>query len=151
MNQQYFEISRRIKMIHCAFAGNRKRSMAEHDLTFAQMDTMMYLMHNSGHRIYQKELEQASHLTNPTVTGILNRLEEKGLIVRQVDEKDRRYRYVELSDKGRKILQEVGDGMQQTEQRLFGCLNEEEAGRLFELLDKVAEHAAYDKDRRDIC
>lgn len=78
MNQQYFEIARRIKMIHCAFSGNRRRSMDTYDLTFAQMDTMMYVMHNSDHKIYQKELEKASRLSNPTVTGILNRLKKKG-------------------------------------------------------------------------
>ena len=152
MNQQYFEIARRIKMIHCTFAGNRKRSMDAYDLTFAQMDIMVYLMKNSDHRICQKKLEEATRLTNPTVTGILNRLEEKGLIIRRVDEKDRRYRYVEISEKGRNVLEEMGDSLHQTELRLFGCLSEEEAAQLLKLLDKVAEHATYDKDtRRDLC
>lgn len=73
------------------------------------------------------------------------------MIVRQIDEKDRRFRSVELSEKGRKILEEVGDSIQRTENRLFGCLTQEETEQLLKLLEKVAQHAACDKDRRDIC
>lgn len=146
MNQQYFEIARRIKRIHNTFAGSGSRFIRQQNLTFSQMEMMLYLMRNSGRPICQKELEEALHLTNPTVTGLLSRLEEKGMVVRRVDEKDRRFRRVELSQDGREVLKKVGDEIHRTERKLFGCLNREETDQLLELLDRVAQHAEAERE-----
>lgn len=148
MNRQYFEMAQRIKFIHNAFAGNRSRSLEQHDLTFSQMEIMLYLKHHSGKIIYQKEIETASRLTNPTVTGILSRLEEKGMILRQVDEKDRRFRRVELTDKGKDVLKGMGAGFHDTEEKLFGCLDEAEKEQFLHLLKKITdrEHVGYERE-----
>ncbi len=140
MNQRRFEIARRIKIINNIFAGNRNRSLDEFHLTFTQMDIMLYLMRNSERVVYQKEIEEVSRMANPTVTGILNRLAEKGMITRRVDERDRRYRAVQITSRGNEVLRNMGDRIHQTEEILFGCLTEEEEEQLLRLLDKVAEH-----------
>lgn len=47
----------------------------------------------------QRDIEEELHLSNPTVTGILKRMERKGFITRVVGSKDRRYREVRLTEK----------------------------------------------------
>ncbi len=55
----------------------------------------------------QTELAQRMNLTTSTVTGLLDRLERRGLTVRVPDPFDRRRSTVELSDRGREELAEV--------------------------------------------
>lgn len=55
----------------------------------------------------QTELAQRMNLTTSTVTGLLDRLERRGLTVRVPDPFDRRRSSVELSDQGRGELAEV--------------------------------------------
>lgn len=138
MSQRRFEIARRIKIISNTFARNGNCALEEHNLTYAQRGIMLYLA-ECGHKVvHQKEIEEMFRLTNPTVTGILNRLEEKGLISRRIDAKDRRCRAVGLTPKGEEVLKSMGDALHHTEEQLFGCLDDGEEAKLLELLDKVA-------------
>lgn len=52
-------------------------------------------------------LARAVHLSKPTLTGILDRLERRGMIVRLRDELDRRSWSVSVTDAGRKTLQQT--------------------------------------------
>ena len=53
---------------------------AEFDLTASQNFTLIYLFkaHERGEQVHQKDIEDAMDISNPSVTGILNRLEHKG-------------------------------------------------------------------------
>jgi len=55
----------------------------------------------------QKELAYRLASTKGTVSHHLRRLEEAGLIVREVDERDRRARLVTISTRGRKVVRSV--------------------------------------------
>jgi len=50
------------------------------------------------------QLREEMHVSAPTVTGIVNRLERDGYLKRQASEKDRRVTYVLLTDKGEKLI-----------------------------------------------
>lgn len=140
VNRRRMEISHRIKIIGNTFEWEKNRFLNQHDLTFSQVEIMMYLLHNSGKIIYQKEIERTFRLSNPTVTGILSRLEEKGMVIRRVDARDRRYRAVTLTESGEETMRNLGDGFQKAEELLFGCLEEEEEAQLLRLLEKVTDH-----------
>ena len=61
---------------------------AEFDLTASQTFTLIYLFkaHERGEQVHQKDIEDAMDISNPSVTGILNRLEHKGLVTALNDE-----------------------------------------------------------------
>ena len=53
------------------------------------------------------EIAQKIHLGHPTVTGILTRLEHRGLIQRTRAERDRRSIEVRLTDAGERVLRDA--------------------------------------------
>ncbi|MCI8417380.1 MAG: MarR family transcriptional regulator [Lachnospiraceae bacterium] len=151
MNKRRFEIAHRMKIIHNTFAWSGNRSLEKYGLTVTQIELMLYLLHNPDETIYQKEIERTFRLSNPTVTGILGRLEEKGMIVRQVDSRDHRYRVVVLSPKGRQVVQEMEGRLHETENEVFGCLTEEETDQLLALLDKVTANLSWRQGGSSVC
>jgi DNA-binding MarR family transcriptional regulator len=53
------------------------------------------------------ELAQHMHCDNSNITGIVDRLEERGLVERRAAEGDRRVRLVALTEEGRKVRAEL--------------------------------------------
>jgi MarR family transcriptional regulator, organic hydroperoxide resistance regulator len=52
-------------------------------------------------------LAQGMHCDNSNMTGIVDRLEERGLVVRGVAEHDRRVKLIALTDEGRRVRDEL--------------------------------------------
>ena len=65
-------------------------------LTASQIGILTYL-EEQEQPVPQKQIQDFFHLTNPTVTGLLQRLEEKGMVVRKQSEQDARVRLVQLA------------------------------------------------------
>ena len=84
-----------------ALIKQKNRHMAEYELTSIQADVLMYiLVHFQKREINQLDIQKAFKLTNPTVSGIVDRLEEKGFIKRVRSEKDARFRSLIALPKG---------------------------------------------------
>lgn len=58
-------------------------------------------------RLTASALSGRVSLTAATLSGLLDRLEERGLLQRQRDDQDRRRQWLVLSDAGRKLLEEA--------------------------------------------
>ena len=61
--------------------------LKKYDLTKSQRDVLGYLHFTDKEVVIQKDIEEHFHISNPTVTGILNRLEQKGFIERKLNQK----------------------------------------------------------------
>lgn len=64
-----------------------QREAARYDLTPAQASILMYL-EKADHPVNQRELENYFRLSNPTVTGLMKRMEAKGFIRREISQAD---------------------------------------------------------------
>ena len=73
-------ISKRIRIINNKFRELWDKNLLKYNLTGMQMEILCYLKCNPDKEIHQREIEYWFQLKNPTVTGILNRLEEKGWV-----------------------------------------------------------------------
>lgn len=135
-------INKKFRMIHNAFAERRNRQLIKYNLTSSQMDVLLYLKHNTDHEIHQREIEQWMGLKNPTVTGILNRLEEKGFITRKKNAQDKRFRMIQLTEKSCRIMNEMCEEMQQMDKKLYSCMEEDERKKLAEYLERLLERLA---------
>ena len=60
------------------------------DLTSTQSFILHHLVLHEGEQIYPKDIEKRFHLTHPTVSGVLQRLEAKDFVVLEPDRDDRR-------------------------------------------------------------
>jgi DNA-binding MarR family transcriptional regulator len=74
-------------------------------LTRPQFDVMASLGERGG--ITLGELCARTLITKGTLTGVVDRLEQRGLLRRRVDRSDRRRTFVELTPPGRRLLARV--------------------------------------------
>jgi DNA-binding MarR family transcriptional regulator len=91
----------------------------------------------------QQALGEALSLDPSNVVGLLNDLEERGLIVRQRDQADRRRHIVSMSAAGASELAATGAQLTGVEDDLLAALSPEERVILHDLLARVAGGAAF--------
>lgn len=101
---------------------------AEFDLTASQTFTLFYLFkaHERGEQVHQKDIEDAMDISNPSVTGILNRLEHKGLIHRVASTKDARVKNIVVSEQALELDKILREKFKENEEELVTALNDEE-------------------------
>lgn len=75
----------------------------------------------------------------PGITGLLDRLEEKGFVRRARDDDDRRCSRCSITDKGLRLLAEMDDVVDKAEDEALSMLRGAELARLIETLDAVRE------------
>jgi DNA-binding MarR family transcriptional regulator len=93
----------------------------------------------------QRALAAALRLDPSSMVGILNDLEERGLVARRRDPSDRRRHIVELQDLGRRHLADAEAQLAPAEDRVLHALSTEERRTLHALLTRaVSAHAPAD-------
>ncbi|MDD2968469.1 MAG: MarR family transcriptional regulator [Lachnospiraceae bacterium] len=123
-----------LKHLHHGMHKNFNKDLESLNLTSVQGEVLFYLFHNQDKKIYQKTIEESLKISNPTVTGILQRMEEKELISRVVDESDARYRVIVLCSRAIEIRDELAKRRELAAQKLFQNLKEEEIEELERVL-----------------
>jgi DNA-binding MarR family transcriptional regulator len=99
------------------------------------------LLHGSG-PLSQHALGEALSLDPSNVVGLLNELEERGLIARQRDPADRRRHIVSLSGTGAGELAATGVQLADIENAVLAALSPAERTTLHDLLARAAGGAA---------
>ena len=110
-----------------------KPFLDEIDLTYTQYIVMMVLWEER--EINVKELGSRLYLDSGTLTPVLKRLEQKGLITRQRDDKDERVLIVSITKEG----YELKDKAVEIPVKMAGCvsLEPQDAAELYRLLHKL--------------
>lgn len=110
-----------------------KPFLDEIDLTYTQYIAMMVLWEER--EINVKELGSRLYLDSGTLTPVLKRLEQKGLITRQRDDKDERVLIVSITKEG-DVLK---DKAVEIPVKMAGCvsLEPQDAAELYRLLHKL--------------
>lgn len=113
--------------------------MAKFDLTASQTFTMIYLFKSYDRKIQvkQKDIEREMDISNPTVTGILNRLESKGLIERVECKDDARAKNICVTKKALELDIVLREMFSENETQLVSSLNDDEKKQLNYLLEKI--------------
>ncbi len=117
------------------------KELEQFEITLMQSEVLKYIyFHEEKQDVFQKQIEEFFNSTNPTITGILKRLESKELIKRETSLTDGRYKKLTLTDKGRVLLDKLRDlGLRKIESKLTKRLSSEERDELERLLLLVLE------------
>lgn len=91
---------------------------------------------------------QEMQLPPPAVSRALRFLEEKGLVQRDVDRKDRRNTFVTVTAKGEAIVKEADDIMEDFCNAVFGNLGAETMQKLNGYLQKFVETSKIEIEKR---
>lgn len=120
--------------------GRMRTKLGDMGLHHAQGMILFHLWHRDG--IAQNVLAQALHITPPSATNTLQRMERDGWIERRRDADDQRVVRVFLTEKAKVLRTEARTTFQQLDRELTAVLTENERGMLMEVLQKVHRHLA---------
>ena len=118
--------------------------LSRYDMTPAQTHTLIYLCGQDG-SVPQREVVEHLRVKPSTVNGILDRMEEKGIIRRTADENDQRQKRVSATEKGRELKELVQNAFQDAEAAMARGLRPDEAETLRSLLGRVIENLEEDR------
>ncbi len=112
--------------------------MARHDLTPPQFFVIKTLVNHEG-RCPIGQIAREHHLSRATMTGLVQRLENAGLVTRRRNPDDRRSVSVELTPAGRQRFEAVRDDVFNQLQALLGMVNDSERQALMFFLSRYLE------------
>ncbi len=84
-----------------------------------------------------KDIEEAFHLSHPTVSGLLSRMEKKGFLELKTDAHDRRCKRIHILPKGWQCAEDLHKTILATEARLVEGFTEEEKVLFRSLLERT--------------
>lgn len=87
--------------------------------------------------ISQKDMQDKLHVKSGTISESINKLEKKGLLIRQYDENDRRKRVLHLTEKGKKDVETYTKDYQKEVIQFFDVLSDDEKKELEDILKKL--------------
>ena len=119
--------------------------MSRFGMTPAQTHVLRYLRQNGG-QMPQRELLENLRVKPSTVNGILDRMEEKGLVERSVSGTDARQRVVALTPAGLEREAEAKQSFLEAEALIARGLTEEETETLRSLLERVIHNLEEDRN-----
>lgn len=118
---------------------NMDARVSRYDVTPAQTHVLLYLQQH-GERVPQHELAEFLRVKPSTVNGVLDRMEEKGLVRRSVSGSDARRRFITLTEKGAEQQALFQQSFLDVEAAMVRGFTQEERETLCALLDRVIQN-----------
>lgn len=112
------------------------RLFREFGLTPSQYN-ILRILRGEGKPLPSLEVADRMIQVVPAITGLIDRLEKTGLVLRHRCEQDRRVVYVEITDKALKLLKEMDQPVTDLHHTLIGHLTRTELKDLIRLLAKA--------------
>ena len=116
--------------MHRAMGPARAKDWVDVDLTMSQLK-ILFVLHGSvvpggpeGLRV--SEVARFLGVTLPTVTAVMDRLVERGLVRRDQDPDDRRQHVCRLTPDGQRLIEQLAAGHRAYTEALLGYLSEDE-------------------------
>ena len=107
-------------------------------LTLGQPKVLDYLKIYDG--ASQKEIAAACHIEAGSLTSILNRMEEKGIIERRMLNGNRRTYYIFLTESGKKLQKLVEQGFSKIEKEVWDGISDIERDAFMKTFLKINEN-----------
>ena len=114
--------------------------MKDFGITPIQSRTLMVLYENRERAFSQKDLERALMLRGSTVNGILDRMEEKGFLIRRPSAADGRRKDLILTEAGLRLREAFLNSMAAAEAEIRQGFSREEAERFRSYLLRVIQN-----------
>ena len=114
--------------------------MTENSENITGMQAMIVhqlIMHEKQGDLFQKDLETAFQMRRSTATGILQLMEQHGIIRREPVKHDGRLKRLVLTEQARAMDKRIGERMEQMEQLLRQGLTEDELKNWFAVCEKI--------------
>lgn len=132
-------ISILIKRASLVFDKLSNHLLSPYDLTGSQFKILMVLYKSPAGSVRQTDIEAKFSMTNPTVTGLVQKLEAKDLVKRMPHPEDKRSKVLVLTDRAITMKEELLALADDLEKQMTHNLTESECDQLAGLLLKMLE------------
>lgn len=126
-----------LKQINDIMEKNANNALRGADLTISQSGVLVLLDGKEEKEATFKELEKSFGVSQPTMVGIISRLEQKNQVEILDDPSDKRIRRAHLTKEGADKCKEGYKHMKAAEELLLGSLTEDEKKEFLRLLIKI--------------
>ena len=115
-----------------------QRHHAQFDLTPAKLNVLMLVKHvGGGEGLPQREIAKRLIISGSDVTGLIDRLEKEGLLIRRGVSHDRRVKLIKITPKGSVLLDRLWPSHIEQVEQAMSSLSKREQQQLIALLTKL--------------
>ena len=125
-----------VRILHWCTDQRMTHALAEMELTASQGPILGFISHRKTPPC-ARDIEEAFHLSHPTVSGLLARLEKKGFIEFFPDEADRRCKRIGLQNKGQQCIAIMHRTIEENERVMVQGFTEEERDQYADFLERI--------------
>ena len=137
MEKQNQPIGFIVKQINNVYEKELNERLRKIGITSSQCAVLDYLFRTSKEEVSQRDVEKNLNLKNPTVTGILKRLDEKGYILCVPNANDRRKKNIYLTEKAYDIQRRMETDRRKLDRELTRGMSKREVESLTKNLEKL--------------
>lgn len=137
METRGYPIGFTVKQINNVYEKELNEKLKKLGITSSQCAVLDYLFHTNKDEVNQCDVERALSLRNPTVTGILKRLDEKGFLFCVPNATDKRKKNIYLTEKAYDIQRRMEADRKKLEKELTRGMSKKEIAALKRGLEKL--------------
>ncbi|MBM6854182.1 MarR family transcriptional regulator [Mediterraneibacter glycyrrhizinilyticus] len=126
-----------IKQVNNVYEKDLNERLRMIGITASQCAVLDFLFHTSKEEVSQRDVERALNLKNPTVTGLLKRLDEKGYILCVPNANDKRKKKIYLTEKAYDIQRRMENDRRKLDRELTRGMTKREVAALRKNLEKL--------------
>jgi len=112
-----------------------KKTLKNYPINATEFSVMEFL-YSKGEKSIQ-EIRDRILLASGSATYVVDSLEKKGYIMRNVSQKDKRVTYIRLTEEGMKLIDDIFPIHKKNTKRIFEKINDKELVILKETLKKI--------------
>ncbi|KNE18990.1 MarR family winged helix-turn-helix transcriptional regulator [Virgibacillus pantothenticus] len=98
--------------------------------------TILETLYHKGKQTV-REISNSVLIKTGSITYVIDRLEEKGMLQREHCQKDRRVVYIDITDEGKNLMDEIFPKHQKVIEELFMDISDEQKQTVIDMLKKV--------------
>ncbi|WP_077302988.1 MarR family winged helix-turn-helix transcriptional regulator [Virgibacillus pantothenticus] len=98
--------------------------------------TILETLYHKGKQTV-REISDSVLIKTGSITYVIDRLEEKGMLQREHCQKDRRVVYIDITDEGKNLMDEIFPKHQKVIEELFMDISDEQKQTVIDVLKKV--------------
>lgn len=136
-----------LRHLHCLTDQAMSEVTQSWGLTAAQGHVLGFITHHPSPPC-PRDIENTFHLSHPTVSGLLSRLEKKGFIACHPDEADHRCKRIYLLPKGKALDEAIHQAIEANESRIVQGFSREEQAQFRCLLVRAIRNMGGDPEKR---
>lgn len=122
-----------------AFLWREAEFLKPYEITLSQYNVLRILRGAEPVGLICREISERMIARDPDVTKLLDRLEARGLVRRERQEKDRRVIIVRITSEGLDLVKEIDEPVLKMTENLLAHLGERKLKTLIELLEEARE------------